>query len=120
MKKPTLTGLLRSIPLALLVTGASLLSLSCSSGSAWINTVDWKELDLRHLPGTAEYPEAEAIVLEDEGTLETIGSGELRMSVFERHRIVRVLTSAGQHYANVVIPYGTGTDVENIQARTIA
>jgi transglutaminase-like putative cysteine protease len=120
MKEPTFVIAMRSLLAALLLSGASLLLSSCSQGSQWITTVDWKHIDIHTLPGAEQYPDAEAIILMDEGTMETIGSGELRMSVFERHRVVKVLTSGGRHYANVVIPYGTGTDVENIQARTIA
>ncbi len=120
MKSPVLNSLISFFSLVLLSSSASLLFLSCSQGARWVDTVEWKDLDLHKLPGAEEYPDAGAIVLLDEGTMEIFGSGEVRISLFERHRIVRVLAPAGQHYANVVIPYGTGMDVENIQARTIA
>ena len=109
-----------AILVAVLAVASSFLSLSCSQGSGWTNTVDWKEFDPHTLPGVKEYPDAGAVILLDEGTMEMIGTSDLGVSVFERHRIVRVLRPAGQRYANVVIPYGSGTDIENIQARTIA
>jgi hypothetical protein len=120
MKNPTLTSVIGFCATGLFIACALVVFPSCSQGSGWINTVDWKELDLHNLPGAVEYPDAGAIVLLDEGTMEVFGTGEVRLSVFERHRIVRVLTPAGQRYANVVISYSTGMDVESIQARTIS
>src|SRR5512133_762925 len=93
---------------ACLVTAASLVSLSCSGGTGWVNPADWKEVDVHKLPSAADYPDAGAVILLDEGSMEMIGSGELGMSVFERHRIVKVLTVAGQRDANIVIAYGKG------------
>jgi hypothetical protein len=119
MRGSPLRSYVISVPLGLILAGISVFLQSCSTGSSWMNRVEWKDLDLHRLPGNKEYPDAGAIVLLDEGTMEIIGSGELRTSVFDRHRIVRVLTPAGQRYANVVIQYGSGTDVESIQARTI-
>jgi transglutaminase-like putative cysteine protease len=104
----------------LLAVVCALISLSCSHGSGWVNPVDWQEIDTHNLPGVKEYPEAGAVILLDEGSMEMMGTEDLGISVFERHRIVRVLTAAGQRYANVVIPYGRGAEIENIQARTIA
>jgi hypothetical protein len=120
MMKIVSSPFLRQALAVLLLAGVSFLLGSCSHGSSGITKVDRKELDPGTLPGAGEYPDAEAIVLMDEGTMEMIGSGELRMSVFERHRVVKVLTSGGQHFANVVIPYSTGTDVDGIEARTIS
>jgi hypothetical protein len=120
MKHSPLVPLVSTVFLGIVLAAVSVFLPSCSQGSSWTRTVDWKDLDLHALPGTKEYPDAGAIVLRDEGTMEIIGSGELRTSIFERHRIIKVLSAAGQRYANVVIQYGTGTDVDNIQARTIA
>ena len=120
MKQFTTISLIGVACVVFLASGTTVLFPACSQGSAWLNTVEWKDLDYNKLPGPEEYPEAAAIVLLDEGTMEIYGSGEVRMSTFERHRIVKVLSQAGQHYANVVIPYSTGMDIENIQGRTIS
>ena len=51
--------------------------------------------------------------------MEIFGGGEVGFSSFERHRIVRILNSRGHRYTNVMIPYGSSSKVENIQARTL-
>jgi hypothetical protein len=102
-----------------LVMFSMLLSLSCSHGSGPMHRTNWKQIDPKILPGAREYPNAAAVILLDEGTMEMVGTDDLGFSIFERHRIVRILTPAGQRYANVVVPYGRGAEIENIQARTI-
>jgi hypothetical protein len=67
----------------------------------------------------ARYPDAGAIVLEDEGKMEIAGSGDLGMSLFDHHRVIRILNARGHRYAYVVIPYGENSTVEEISARTI-
>jgi hypothetical protein len=92
---------------------------SCSQQPEWEKSVTWKEFQLAHLPGVKEYPGTGAVILLDEGSMEIVGSGELEVSVYEQHRIIRILTPQGERFANVVIPYGSGSTVDDIQARTI-
>jgi len=93
---------------------------SCASQSEWATRVSWDELDATHLPGQAEYPDAGAIILLDEGRMEIIGSGEVGFSAFEQHKIVKIFNDRGHRYANVVVAYTSGSQVEDIQARTIS
>jgi hypothetical protein len=110
------SGLLPSISIIML---AGFLFASCGHGTAWENAIDWSDLDFRALPGVEQYPDVGAVVLLDEGKMEIFGSGEVSQSVFERHRIVKVLAPSGQQYANVVIPYASGSQVDGIQGRAI-
>jgi hypothetical protein len=74
---------------------------------------------LTALPDTSSHPDAGAVVLLDEGSMEIFGGGEAGFSAFERHRIVRILNSRGHRHANVMIPYGSTSTLENVQARTL-
>ena len=94
--------------------------LSCSHQSEWERTVAWKDFELANLPGRKEYPDAGAVILLDEGSMEIFGSGELGFSVYEQHSIIKILAQQGHRYANVVIPYGSSSTVDEIQARTIS
>jgi hypothetical protein len=67
----------------------------------------------------ADHPDAEAIVITDEGTMEIFGGGDVGFSVFERQRVVKVFNPRGHRYANIMIPYSTGSQVTDITARTI-
>ena len=96
------------------------LAASCARESDWVTRVDWQDIDSAHLPSQADYPEADAAILLDEGQTEIFGGSELGFTTFERHSIVRILNSRGQRFGNVVIPYGAGSRVVDIQARTIA
>ncbi len=105
----------------MLVAWLSIALMACSSGtSEWGSTVRWKEYDLSTLPTREEYPDAGAVCLLDEGTMEVFGSGQIGFSVFEKHRVVKVFDSRGERFANVVIPYGGRSEVEFIEARTIS
>jgi hypothetical protein len=92
----------------------------CASRAQWATRIGWKELSLEEVPGSDAYPEAEALVLLDEGRMELLSGSELQLSMFERHRIVKIFSQAGLRYANVVIAYDPRSRVEAIEARTIA
>ena len=94
--------------------------LTCAHNGDWAKRLDWKEYELASLPGEKEYPDAGAIIILDEGKMEVSTSSQLPTSLFERHRIVKILNSQGQHYANITIPYAPGSEIESIQARTIS
>ena len=103
----------------LIVPAVLLVLSSCGGGAEWWRTVQWDDYTLERLPGGDAFPGDGAVILLDEGRMETFGSGVLGYSVFEQHRIVRVFDTRGERYANVVVPYSSGSDVEDIQARTI-
>ncbi|MDZ7374193.1 MAG: DUF3857 domain-containing protein [candidate division KSB1 bacterium] len=98
---------------------ALFLGTGCATHSRWATRVEWPELSLEEVPGREAYPDADAVVLLDEGHIEILSGSELELSIFERHRIVKILTPAGLRYANVVIAYDPRNSVEGIQARTI-
>lgn len=97
-----------------------LLLVSCSSGNRWAERVEWNEFGMDDLPGAPDYPEAEAIVLLDQGTVDVVGDMETGYTQYERHRVVKVLNAAGYRFANISVPYGSRSRVDHIQARTIS
>ncbi len=106
--------------LILIVTVTYVLFLSCSHNGDWAKRLVWDEIEFVKLPDENIYPDAGAINILDEGQMQIIGSSELPMSLFERHRIVKILNNRGQHYANISIAYTPQSRIENIQARTIS
>ncbi len=92
---------------------------ACGFQNKWAKELNWKYLDFNDLPGAQEYPDAAAIVLLDEGFVDVVGSSETGYTIYERHRVIRILNNAGFTYANISIPYGSNSIVENIRARTI-
>ena len=98
---------------------AAFLLSSCGGGSPWWQTIQWEDYTFESLPQSEAFPGEGAVILLDEGRMETFGSGVLGYSVFEQHRIVRVFDVRGEHYANIVLPYGSSSEIDEIQARTI-
>ena len=86
----------------------------------WGKRIDWKEFDFADVPDEKDYPDAGAVILLDEGKMEILTTSQLPLSIFERHRIVKIMNPRGHRYAFVTIPYSSQSRVENIQARTIA
>ncbi|MBC8181838.1 DUF3857 domain-containing protein [candidate division KSB1 bacterium] len=93
---------------------------SCAHQSHWATRVDWKEFEFSNLPGKEEFPDAGAVIILDEGELEITPTQNMYQTVFHRHRILKVLNTQGQKYANVAIPYSPESYLDNIQARTIS
>jgi hypothetical protein len=110
----------RQIWLFLTILSIIFICFSCAHNGDWAKRLDWKEFEFTNLPGEKDYPDAAAIIILDEGKMQIIGASELPTSVFERHRIVKILNSRGQRYANIAIPYTSQSQVENIRARTIS
>jgi transglutaminase-like putative cysteine protease len=81
---------------------------------------DWTRAELDSLPVQRDYPEAGAVVLLNRGRMEVYAQKDLPFSVFEEHKVVRILNDRGKQYANIVIPYSTGSEVKEIEARTIS
>ena len=93
---------------------------SCAHRGDWSERISWKEFAPSTLPGEKEYPLAKSIVVLNEGKMEISSSGSSELSVFEYHRIVKVLDCFGQNNIDVVIPYSPDSDFELLQARTIS
>ncbi len=92
---------------------------SCTKKNYWGEKLNWKEIEFSKLPSSIEYPDEGAIVLFDEGKLETFGDSESGFTVYEKQRIIKIFNPRGYRYASVAIPYTPRNDIENIQARTI-
>ncbi len=114
-----MTQFIRYIGFFLLFSIFTLL-LSCAGPGQWAAQIQWEELTFDELPGQEEYPNSGAIILKDQGNMEIFGGGRLGFSVFEQHRIIKILNAQGQSYANIAIPYTENGQVEHIQARTIS
>lgn len=93
---------------------------SCAPHGDWAKRIDWMEFEFHNLPDEKQFPNVGAIILLDEGKMEIIGSKEIKLSVFDRHRIIKILNASGQQCANVAIPYSPQHRVTQIQARTIS
>lgn len=111
-------GVLRQCRLIFILCMGIILA-GCASDRAWRSSVDWEDYSLDELPGDAGYPEADAIVLLNQGEMRVSDSGELDLSYYSHHRIIRILSTRGLRHANVAIPYSSGSTVKNIRARTI-
>jgi transglutaminase-like putative cysteine protease len=105
--------------LSLAAACASFVLAGCGGTGTWTSGSVLSDAGLTALPDTLSYPDAGAVVLLDEGLMEIFSGDEVGFSALERHRIVRILNSRGQRYANVMIPYGSTSTVANIQARTL-
>jgi len=108
------------ILLVVLISSVAVYIFSCAHNGDWAKRLNWKEFNFADLPGEKEYSDAGAIILLDEGTMQVFGSNQLPMSLFERHRIIKILNNRGIHYANITVPYTPQTGIEEIQARTIS
>lgn len=93
---------------------------ACAANKEWASRIKWKGLELNNLPRQADYPDQGALILWDEGEMETFGDAETGFSEFRRHRILKVFNRRGRRYANIVIPYSSDSKIENIRARTIS
>ena len=102
-----------------LLTACAAIVLSCASTSDWATRVSWPDIDTTRISEQKDYPDAGAVILLDQGNMEILGGGDIALSLFEHHRVVKIFNQIGHRFAYVVIPYGTGTKVEGLQARTI-
>jgi len=96
-----------------------LLLVSCSHERPLTGNETLPPLDLTLLPGRTAFPDAGAVVVLDEGTMEVFAQGEIPFSVFERHRIVRILNPRGHPAGNIIVPYSSRSQVDAVEARTI-
>jgi len=93
---------------------------SCSTTGDWANEINWKEIDFNKLPTQVQYPDAEAVVLLDEGQVQIFQLPEYSFSTYDRHSVVKILNERGYHLANVAVAYGSRSEVTDIEARTIS
>lgn len=117
--RPPIRSIARLLLPALLVVPFGFCFLSCGS-SPWATRVDWVVPNPATIPGAGAYPGEGAVILLDEGRLEVIATGPVSLSVFDRRRVVRIFNVRGHRFAYVAIPFGQGTEVNSIRARTIA
>ncbi len=104
-----------SLSLAIMALGF----IACSGPSGW-TSIDSPPLEsLRLLQPPPDAPDAGAMVVLDEGSMEVFGDNDLGFSVFDRHRIIKIFSPGGHRYANIVIPYGATSMVSGIEARTV-
>lgn len=92
---------------------------SCGTPSTMVTSDPAAFRSLAQVAPPAAYPDVEAVTVDDVGTMEIFGSGDRGFSVFDRHRIVKIFNPRGHRYANIMIPYATGSQVTDITARTI-
>ena len=97
-----------------------LLFVSCTSTRNWGKVVNWDDKDISDSAVQKDYPDAGAVILFDEGTTEISDAGEIDFTYFERHRVVKILNTSGYSYANVSISYNDKSEIDMIEARTIA
>jgi len=96
----------------------ALILLSCA-GSRWSSRIAWKDFTLESVPDRNDFPDAGAVILLNDAHLEMFQVEDHAFSEMRHHTIVKILNERGMKYANVLIPYSPGTEVSNIQARTI-
>lgn len=106
--------------LVIMLTASLVLLASCAHQRQWANVIDWEELDFRNLPTRADYPDAGAIVLLDEGKMKILGDDNIGLSIFTHHRILKILNARGRRFLNMAVPYHPGASVDKIVARTIS
>jgi hypothetical protein len=98
----------------------SLLLIAGCGSQARLFEHDWTKAELDSLPVQRDYPEVGAVVLSNEGTMEVHTQKDLPFSVFEEHKVIRILNDRGKRHANIVIPYSTRSEVREISARTVS
>ncbi|MBN2089523.1 DUF3857 and transglutaminase domain-containing protein [candidate division KSB1 bacterium] len=98
-----------------------ILFIACAgSNKLWKTQVIWDDFKFADLPTQKEYPYAPAVFLLDEGQMEVTGVKGNGYTTFKKHVIIKILTTSGNKFANVIIPYATHTLITEIQARTIS
>ncbi len=105
--------------LSAVLPASALLLASCSGSTTWLDDDQLRAALRDTVSAGLQNPDAGAVVMLDEGSMEINSGGEIGLSMFERHRIVRILKPRGQRFANIIIPYGSTSAVDGIQARTI-
>ncbi len=97
-----------------------LLLFACAPQQRWAKKADWDDFSLKTIPGQSDYPEAGAVILLDSGDLEVSTFKETPFTTYDRHRVVKILNKSGYQFSTVTIPYDAGSEIESIEARTIA
>lgn len=105
--------------LSVIIILCAALFAACGSQSGMVTNDPVAVNTLVRIMPPADHPDAEAVVITDEATMEIFGAGDMGFSMFDRHRIVKIFNPRGHRYANIMIPYSTGSQVTGITARTI-
>lgn len=103
----------------LLCALAALPGLSCMEQAELMRTDSAAFEEIARLQPPPDVPDAGAVTVLDEGTMEVFGGGDVGFSVFDRHRVIKIFSPRGHRYANVIVPYGSSSIVTDIAARTI-
>lgn len=97
-----------------------ILYFACAGTGRWANRIEWPDYKFESTPTQANYPDAEAILLLDEGKMIAHISTIQASSIFTQHKIIKILNRHGKQWADITIPYSSQTRVKNIKARTIS
>jgi transglutaminase-like putative cysteine protease len=102
---------------------------STNTGCDPAERFQWLEPDSLDLPNPSDFPEASALFIIDEASVNVqIKPGNLFTSFTKhgnvyttetRHVAVKILNERGYHYADVEIPFSEGIHLEDLEARTI-
>ncbi|HHS14113.1 MAG TPA: DUF3857 domain-containing protein [bacterium] len=94
-----------------------ILSSACGSRRAWQHP----EIPAEHESFLRKaFPGSGAVILKDEGLMELSGDSRTPVSLFEHHRVIRIIDSRGWSSADITIPYDSHSEVESIMARTLS
>ncbi|MDZ7319817.1 MAG: DUF3857 domain-containing protein [candidate division KSB1 bacterium] len=94
--------------------------LFCAHDGDWIGRQYPQARELADVELEKEFPDADALILLDEANVDILSVGSMPLSIFERHRVIKILNPRGQRYAFVTIPYSSQSQVDRIRAQTIA
>jgi hypothetical protein len=92
---------------------------ACGGTSGWTGLDSPPVETLQTLRPPSDAPDAGAMVVLDDGSMEVFGGDGLGFSIFDRHRVIKIFNQRGHRYANILIPYGSTSLVSDLQARTI-
>jgi len=93
--------------------------LACAGSKNETASVHWPDEVVQPLPEASDYPDQDAVILLDEGTLNIFPDTELARSQLEHRRIIKVFHESAFELADITIPYSSTTTISNIRGRTI-
>ena len=109
------------IPVLVLAAGFAVGAPSWGAPRSAAAGPDWPPItpEEKSLTRLVQDPEADAVVLNNERIGKMTQKGDQRVNVLDYHVRIKVLTERGKEYAEVRIPAGKYSRVENIQGRTV-
>lgn len=76
----------------------------------------WDKIDFDQTPTQAEYPLWDAVIIEDQATMEIESNGE---ALLTQHRIMKIFSDPDNRYSHQEIPFNSSISVWGIKACTI-